>query len=109
MMKISCLDLFIVFFPVKYLNDVVAPQKNNIFEPATHLSDFPWWMGCWFYMVDWVGISNQTYWWSSSESTFYKGDPFQLNDYISCNQYDDIIVSLFYTDWEMDYKDDFFS
>ena len=36
-----------------------------------------------------------------------KGDPFQLNDYISCNQYDDIIVSLFYTYWEMDYKDDF--
>ena len=46
-MNMSRLDLFIVIFPVKNLNDVMIPQRNNVLEPATDNSEsfYVWYAG----------------------------------------------------------------
>ena len=49
--KMSHLDIFLVFFPVTYINYFVVPQMNKVLDPATDLREFVWWIGYWFYMT----------------------------------------------------------
>ena len=44
-MKMSCLELFVVFFPIKYLNYVLIPKINKALEPETDISEFVCRMG----------------------------------------------------------------
>ena len=58
-MKITKLELFLVFFPVEYLSTVLIPEKNKELDQPMDLGEFICWLGCWFYMACWVGISSR--------------------------------------------------
>ena len=60
--------------------------------------EFICWLGFWFYMGCWVGISNRKNWWSTSEPKFSEDAPFRPNKYMSSTTFEGILGSLRYTD-----------
>ena len=72
------------------------------------LKDFIKWVGCWLYMVFWVGIESRPDWWSMTTPSMDKGAPFRLNRIMSCNHFDSILIVLRFTNREVPYEDGFF-
>ena len=55
-------------------------------------------------MSCWVGIHNQRYWWSTAALSRHKGAHFQLNDYMSRNNFEHILSLLQHTDRASKYE-----
>ena len=71
--------------------------------------EFIRWLGFWFYMGFWVGISNRRKWWSTAEPEIYGGAPFRLNKFMSSNRFGVILGCISYKDKNyVGYYDGFF-
>ena len=102
-------ELFLILFPVDYLKDILIPEMNKLMKHPMDLGGFIRWLGCWFYMVCWVGILNRSNWWSTEEPKMSGGAPFRLNKYMSRTRFEGILGSLRYTDKkDVEYYDGFF-
>ena len=71
-------DLFLVFFPVGYLNNIHVPEKNVLKDPL-YLGEFMSWFGCWLYTACCFGIPERGDWWSFTPPVMYRGAPFCFN------------------------------
>ena len=65
------------------------------------------WVGHCIYMACWVGITNHRYWWFTTNPYMDKGAPFRLHQIIYCNQFDDILIDIWYTNKEVPHEDGF--
>ena len=64
-------------------------------------------VGCWLYMSCWVEIHNRGDWWSTMVLSRNKEAPFQMNDYLSRNCFDQIFSSLQHNDQASEHEDEF--
>ena len=107
-MKMTKLELFLVLFPVEYLSTVLIPETNKELDQPMDIGEFIRWLGCWFYMACWVGIYRRSILVGrTSDPSIFQGAPFWLNNYMSRNRLDQILVCLRYTNQEVNYHDGF--
>ena len=92
--KMTKLELFLTLFPVNFLNEVLIPETNKNLALPIDLREFIVWVGCWFYMALWVGIEHRHDWWSSSAPSMFGVAQFCLNDYMSRDRFDSILVAI---------------
>ena len=102
------LELFLFFPPVGYLYTIPIPATNKFLKGPLDLGEFMRWVGCWLYMVFWVGIPERREWWSVTLPVIHGGDPFRLKRFMSCHCFDEIIASLRYTNRKVQYEDGLF-
>ena len=76
-------ELFLVLFPVVYLNTILILEANNSLNDPLDLGDFIRWVGCGFYMDCWVRILERNDWCSVTLPVIHRGYPFCLNIYMS--------------------------
>ena len=57
------LELFLILFPVDYIKGILTPKIYKLLKHPMDPGEFIWWLGCWFYMGCWVGITNRRNWW----------------------------------------------
>lgn len=106
----SALDIWLVMFPIDFLEEVVIPQTNKkIKGEKLTFGEFIRWIGMWELMSCFVGIPSRRDWWSTQTITVDGGAPFRLNTYMSRNRFENILNDLTYTDKPIpSYKDGFF-
>ena len=100
------LELFLVFYPVGYLNAILAPETNKVLKDPLDPGEFMRWVGSWLYMACWVGIPKRCDWWSVTPPVMHRVSPFCLNEYMSHHHFDEILASLRYTKREDQYEDE---
>ena len=54
--NMSKLELFLVFFPVGYLDTILILETNEVLKGPLDLGEFMRWVSFWLYMSCWVGI-----------------------------------------------------
>ena len=96
-LNIIKLDILLVLFLVGYLNIILIPEATKVLKDTLDLSELIRWVGCWLYMACWVGIPESLIWWPVTPPMIRRRYPFRLNKYISCHCFDEILVSLRYT------------
>ena len=92
------LVMFLILPPVNDLKEILVHKINKLIKHTMDLGEFIIWLGCWFYISCWVGISIQRNWWSTSEPKISEGAPFRINKYMSRTRFEGILSSLCYTD-----------
>ena len=98
--NISKLEIFLVLFPVVYLNIILIPDTNNVLKYPLDLGEFMMWFSCLLYMTWWIRIPERCDWWSVTLPVMHIEDTFCLNKYMSHHRFDEILVSLMYTNRE---------
>jgi hypothetical protein len=94
-------DLFRMSFPEAYIIEVMLPETNkHIDGEDVTLSEFYKWLGCFFFMACFEGVSDRREWWSSEPINKFKGAPFRLNEYMSRQRHDKITQAMRYTNVE---------
>ena len=63
-LKIRNIDLFLILFPVGYLNTILIPEINKVFEYTLDPGELMRWVYCLFYVACWIGIPDSNNWWS---------------------------------------------
>lgn len=95
--KPSRIDLFEMFFPKKFLVDVILVHVNNNNKLGkVEYGEFLRWLGLWFIMSTIEGPNRRDFW-SMDVIDVFNGSPFRLNLYMSRNRFEDILYSLGYT------------
>ncbi|KAL7474259.1 hypothetical protein ACHAW6_000238 [Cyclotella cf. meneghiniana] len=81
---------FWMCFPEQWVKDAVIPATNKEItgEPLT-LSEFYVYLGCYFFMACFEGISDQRLWWLSKPISMRDRAPFHLNEFISLRRFED--------------------
>ena len=91
------LQLFLVLFPVGYIDTILIPETSKVLNDTLDLGGFINLVGCWFYMVYWFGIPDRRDWWSVTPLLMHRGAHFSLNEYMYCHRFDEKHSSLRYT------------
>ena len=99
--KIKEMDELAVFrmcFPEEWVRNSLLPATNaEMVGPNLDLSEFYIWLGCYFFMACFEGVSDREMWWSSDPVTMEKGAPFRLNKYMSLRRFKAITAAMRYT------------
>ena len=76
------IDIFLVLFPVGYLNIILNPETNKVLKYPLDLGEFMTWVGYWLYMPCWVGIPKRHNWWSVTLPVMHIEAPFRLKIHV---------------------------
>ena len=92
------LKLFLLRFPVGFLQSTIIPEMNKHLAPAPNLTihEFFVLVGCIFFMACHPGVADCDHWWSPKDISPSEGAPFHLNSYMSKNRFREIMGSLCY-------------
>ena len=61
-MKMSRIGMFLIMIPMKFIEDTVIKNTNEKLDVLMTTQEYIKWVGCWLYMLCWVGIRNQRDW-----------------------------------------------
>ena len=91
------LDMFLIFFPINYLEDVVVVETSKVlvgmtYQPMT-MGELVRFFGCIFFMSCFSGMDRND-WFSSSPITMGKGAPYRLSRYMPGYRYNQIMNCL---------------
>ena len=75
-MKMSRLDIFLIMMTMKFIDNTVMKNTNEQLDVSMTTQEYIKWVGCWIYMLCWVGIRNRRDWWSTAAPSRHKGAPF---------------------------------
>ena len=90
----TLVDLFELFFPKKFIEQVMIPQMNQKTQLGPiHYGEFIRWCGIWHLMSMCQGPQRHEYW-RNAEIDYFSGAPFRLGEFMSRNRFDDILSSL---------------
>ena len=93
------LELFRLCFPEHWVKEVLVPATNkNLKEEEIDLQEFYLYLGCYFFMACFEGLSDRRQWWSSKAISIAVGAPFRLTEYMSLQRFNAITVAIRYTD-----------
>ncbi|KAL3782253.1 hypothetical protein ACHAWO_010589 [Cyclotella atomus] len=102
------LQLWLLCFPVEYIQNVVIKNVNKELETPTDIREFLTVLSCIHFMACYEGISNRREWWSLKPISEEDGAPFRLNQWISWTRFNNITSKMTYTDKDPpDYIDGF--
>ncbi len=83
--SMTFLSLFLWFFPLNYLHNVLLKQLNLHLEASKErgigLGEFLRYLGIWFYMSTFKGVSRNQFW-SSKDIDDFDGAPIRLNNWM---------------------------
>ena len=95
-------------FSEDYLEEVLILYTNKRLSVPMDLQEFINWVGCWLYIVCWIGIESCQYWWYTTTPSMDKYAPFQINHIMSHNHFESILIAIRFTNGEVPYEDGFF-
>jgi hypothetical protein len=95
----TMLTMFLLFFPRKFMEDVILVQTNNNLKggaPVT-FGEFLRFLGLWLYMSTLKGFRRSDFW-SGKKVSMYEGAPYRLTEFMSMKRFEAILLALTYTD-----------
>jgi hypothetical protein len=91
------LRLFMLCFPMDYIQNVLLPETNKYVSVEISLRGFFVFLGCLFFMACHPVDGERDVWWSKESISPKAGAPFRLNNYITRNRFKEIMRSIRYT------------
>ena len=106
---ISYVTMFLVFFPRKFIEEVMIQEMNKHLEDYVTLGEFLRYIGLWLVIVkSSPGNMGRGEFWSSTKPDRKKGAPFRLNDLMTGRRFEELTKALCYTTEKApSYKDPF--
>jgi hypothetical protein len=104
----TTLTMFLLFFPRKFLEDVILAETNKKIKgmPIT-FGEMLRFLGLWLYMGTLKGFRRSDYW-SSKPISMYEGAPYRFIEYMTLKRFEAILLALTYTNkTSPTYKDRF--
>ena len=94
------LALFLMTFPLTYIKDILIPTMNKSLPSKDKMSlrKYIQWLGIIFFMAYFQGVSDPKQWFSKEPPKREGGVPFCCNDWMSNNQYEQIMQTHRFTD-----------
>ena len=103
------LALFMITFPMNYIMDTLLPMINKLLTQKVSLHEYVRWIGLTFSVGCYKGRSNCKQWFLRDPELREEGAPFHLNDWMTGNQYEQILQAHLYTNRDPpEYVDKFF-
>jgi hypothetical protein len=92
------LTMFLLFFPRKFMEDVVIVETNKrIAGKQLTFGEFLQFLGLWLYMSTLSGFRRSDYW-SSKPVSMRMGAPYRFNEFMALKRFEAILIALAYTD-----------
>ncbi|KAG7359200.1 transposase IS4 [Nitzschia inconspicua] len=109
--SMTILSLFLYFFPLEYLNEVLLGElnKNLAKEKVTNIEqgEFLRFLGLWFYMSSFKGVTRSEFW-SEEDINPFSGALVRFHKWMSEQRFETILTCLRYTNHPApSYKDKF--
>ena len=96
---LSFVGMFFLFFPRKFIKDVVIIETNKHLVKRMTLGEFLRWVGICFYLSTLSGFSRRRFG-SIREVVTYDGAPYHFHDWTSRSRFKEILLAIQYTDKE---------
>jgi hypothetical protein len=94
----TMLTMFLLFFPRKFMEDVVIVETNKrIAGKQVTFGEFLQFLGLWLYMSTLSGFRRSDYW-SSKPISMRMGAPYRFNEFMALKRFEAILIALAYTD-----------
>lgn len=94
----TMLTMFLLFFPRKFMEDVVIVETNKrIAGKQLTFGEFLQFLGLWLYMSTLSGFRRSDYW-SSKPVSMRMGAPYRFNEFMALKRFEAILIALAYTD-----------
>ena len=95
---VTHVGMFLIFFPRRFIEDVVVEETNSTLENATNIGEFLRYIGIWLIITKACpGKMSHNKFWSHKPVSRKTGAPFRLYDLMSGMRFNEIIQSLSFT------------
>jgi hypothetical protein len=86
------------FLPANLIETAIIPETNLLLNEPLKIDEFFNYLGLWFALSTCYFSGDSDMFWSSKETAFESGAPYQFHDFMSRNRFNGITQALRFTD-----------